>query len=65
MNKNEKERQKEPYLKIEIHAIQTEGSMMITVSGTTTPEESQAKKYDRWMDDEDGLDSRPTNIWDD
>jgi hypothetical protein len=67
MNKNEKERQKKPYLKpkIEIHAIQTEGSMMITVSGTTTPEESQAKKYDRWMDDEDGLDSRPTNIWDD
>lgn len=67
MNKNEKERQKKPYLKpqIEIHAMQSERNLMIAVSGTTTPEESQAKMNDIWMDEENGLDSRPTNIWDD
>ena len=51
--------------RIEIITMQSERSIMIPVSGTTTPEESQAKKNDIWMDEENGLDSRPTNIWDD
>ena len=58
---------KRKYMKprIEIITMQSERSIMIPVSGTTTPEESQAKKNDIWMDEENGLDSRPTNIWDD
>jgi len=58
---------KRKYMKprIEIITMQSERSIMIQVSGTTTPEESQAKKNDIWMDEENGLDSRPTNIWDD
>ena len=58
---------KRKYMKprIEIITMQSEQSIMIPVSGTTTPEESQAKKNDIWMDEENGLDSRPTNIWDD
>jgi hypothetical protein len=58
---------KRKYMKprIEIITMQSERSIMIPVSGTTTPEESQAKKNDIWMEEENGLDSRPTNIWDD
>lgn len=58
---------KRKYMKprIEIITMQSESSIMIPVSGTTTPEESQAKKNDIWMEEENGLDSRPTNIWDD
>ena len=58
---------KRKYMKprIEIITMQSEQSIMIPVSGTTTPEESQAKKNDIWMEEENGLDSRPTNIWDD
>ena len=58
---------KRKYMKprIEIITMQSERSIMIPVSGTTTPEESQAKKNEIWMDEENGLDPRPTNIWDD
>ena len=59
---------KKKYLKprIEIRAMQIEGSVMIPVSGTTTPEESQAKQLDMWSDKEDGDgDAVPRGVWDD
>ena len=39
-------KQKKPYVKprIELLAVQSEKSIMIAVSGKTTPEESQAKE---------------------
>lgn len=66
-SKEQKVMRKRPYQKpqIEVIHVQSENNLMITVSGTTTPEESQAKQNDNWMDGENGLDSRPSNIWDD
>ena len=50
--------QKRPYVKprIELLAVQSERSIMIAVSGKTTPEESQAKET-LWLDEEDD------NLW--
>ena len=67
-NKDEKEGQKKPYLKpmIEIHTILLEKDLMIAVSGTTTPEESQAKTFDLWTDEEDDLwGNKNPDLWDD
>ena len=66
-SKEQKVMRKRPYQKpqIEVIHVQSENNFMITVSGTTTPEESQAKQNDNWMDGENVLDSRPSNIWDD
>ena len=51
-------KQKKPYVKpwIELLAVQSEKSIMIAVSGKTTPEESQAKEG-LWPDEEDD------NLW--
>ena len=51
-------KQKKPYVKprIELLAVQSERSIMIAVSGKTTPEESQAKE-ELWLDEEDD------NLW--
>jgi len=67
-NKDEKGRQKMPYLKpkTEILTIQPEKNMMIAVSGTTTPEESQAKMFDIWTDEEDDIwRHKNPDLWDD
>lgn len=66
-SKEQKEMKKRPYQKpqIEVINIQSDNNLMITVSGTTTPEESQAKPNDGWMDGEKDWNSRPSNIWDD
>ena len=42
--------------RIELLAVQSERSIMIAVSGKTTPEESQAKEA-LWLDEEDD------NLW--
>lgn len=51
-------KQKKPYVKprIELLAVQSERSIMIAVSGKTTPEESQAKE-ELFLDEEDD------NLW--
>ncbi len=66
-SKEQKEMKKRPYQKpqIEVINIQSDNNLMITVSGTTTPEESQAKQNDGWMDGGNDWNSRPSNIWDD
>lgn len=59
-------RKKRKYMKprIEIITMQSESSIMIPVSGTTTPEESQAKEG-MWTDEEDDLwNTRHPDLWD-
>jgi len=68
LNNENRERRKKPYRKpeIEIHAVQTEKNLMIAVSGTTTPEESQAKGFDPYTDgDDDAWEIRSHGLWDD
>ena len=57
INKERQEKQKKPYVKpvSVICPIQLEQNLMIPVSGTTTPEESQAKQFDLWTDGEDDI----------
>ena len=46
--------------------MQSEESVMIPVSGTTTPEESQAKQFDMWTDnDDESLVIESHDLWDD
>ncbi len=57
---------KKKYMKpcIVIVTMQSERSIMIPVSGTTTPEESQAKEI-MWMDDEEDVwNTKHPNLWD-
>ena len=57
---------KRKYMKprIEIITMQSESSIMIPVSGTTTPEESQAKEV-MWTDEEDDLwNTWHPDLWD-
>ena len=57
---------KRKYMKpcIEIITMQSDRSIMIPVSGTTSPEESQAKEG-MWSDEEDDLwNTRHPNLWD-
>lgn len=59
---------KRKYIKprIEIVSMQSEESVMIPVSGTTTPEESQAKQFDMWTDnDDESLVIGSHDLWDD
>ena len=61
-------KEKKSYVKpqIEILEVHYEESVMIAVSGTTTPEESQAKQYNLWTDDEDDVwTHKSSNLWDD
>ena len=52
---------------IEIISMQSDGFVMIPVSGKTTPEDSQAKESFYWMDGEGGNPEKtiPSNLWDD
>lgn len=57
---------KRKYMKprIEIITMQSDRSIMIPVSGTTTPEESQAKEG-MWLDEEDDLwNTWHPDLWD-
>ena len=72
MKKQEKDAlsvaKRKPYQKPKISVVKMESreEMMIAVSGTTTPEESQAKQNDIWSDEEDDLwNYRSKNLWDD
>lgn len=59
---------KKKYVKpcIEVISMQSEESVMIPVSGTTTPEESQAKQFDMWTDnDDESLVIGSHGLWDD
>ena len=50
--------------RIEIVSMQSDRSIMIPVSGTTTPEESQAKEG-MWSDEEDDLwNTWHPDLWD-
>lgn len=67
-NKERQEKQKKPYVKpvVVICPIQLEQNLMIAVSGTTTPEESQAKQFDLWTDGEDDIWTiNHPNLWED
>ena len=66
-SKEQKEMKKRPYQRpqIEVIHVQPEDNFMITLSGTTSPEDSQARQNDGWMDGENGWNSKSSNIWDD
>ncbi len=67
--KNEKVKKLYQKPQIEIIHVQSEQHLMIPVSGTTTPEESQAKEYDFWPEDECddiwGAYSKSSDLWGD
>ena len=61
-------KQKKPYVKprIELLAVQSERSIMIAVSGKTTPEESQAKEGLLLDEEDDNLwNGWKPDLWDD
>ena len=66
-HKSQKQMKRKTYQKphIEVLSILSDECQMIAVSRTTTPEESQTKEADLWMDEEEDLwKSQSHSLWD-